>query len=334
MRALAFVTLVIAGCNGAASARYRHSTPPPLPAADAPLDPEAVIVTFAPFTWQSTAGTTENFRLMVSTMGGSDAPTGGQRVGDVRTSNHVLDAGDRAALYCVWGPGQNDDCVGDDVRGRVHVLAAVTALREDAARAGANEVRDVRCFVRSRRRGGALWCEGVAFAGAPAPPVHPQLEPALVARPSAAPSPWKVSATASAGRYGDRMVLGTTVDLGYRAVKVAFHMVSPPDQASAGIGIDLLYRRRVTGRVSALGGVTAMMLSPLARGGEADIAATRGAIGPVLGVGWEAKHASLFDGFGKPFAELRLGWLAARRTHDGDDMAGLGLELLVGLTTP
>jgi len=334
MRVLALATLAIAACNGSSSARYRHTTPPPLPDAAAPLEPAAVAVMFAPFTWQATAGTPANFRLMVSSVGGAGSRTGGARVGDVRTPDRSLDDDAHHALYCVWGPGQHDDCVGDDEGSRANVLAAVTVLREEAAGVGADQVRDVRCYVRARRRVHALWCEGTAFLGGDGPWPSAPLDAGIVARPAAAPSRWKVRATASAGRYGDRMVVGTTAALGYRSVETAFHMVSPPDQRSAGIGLDLLFRRQLQGGLSALGGITAMLLTPLSGGGEADPARTRGAIGPVLGLGWQAQELSLFDGFGQPFAELRLGWLAARRTRDGDDLAGLGLELLVGLATP
>lgn len=330
MKALALTALAAAACNSAGSARYRSSAPPRL--ADAATPAPEVRLTFAPFTWAGTAGDRSSFRVMVSTEGGDAASAGGARLGELRTVDRELDAIDRAALYCLWGPGQHDDCVGqdgDDVRSRDLVASTVRALRDEAARVGADQVRGVRCYVHDA----ALWCEGAAYDG----PLdfRPALgEPVLVAHPGAAPSRWKVNGTFTAGRYGARVVTGTTMGLSYRGVEAAFHMVSTPDWSAIGLGGDLLYRHAIKDQLSGLGGVTAMLLAPLSREPEATPGRSRGALGAVLGLRYVAKDFALFDGFGKPFAELRLGWLGAKYGGSDDGLAGLNVEALVGMTTP
>lgn len=326
--------IVMTAACGVPAPQYPSTLPPRLPSTGAQLAPEAVHVSFGRYTWQQMAGNLGDFPVGVSAPGGNPPLGTTSLMGMVRSATHPVDPALMSTLFCTWGPG---DCDSNSEAERAHALmtAAVGELREHAAAAGADAVRQVRCFARGRDDRGRLWCEGeaVALAG-DGPPLRPA-SGEIEAGAEPASSIWSLGASASAGVYGSSFVLGTTLHLRRGPLELAFHMVAPPDHGAAVLGFELLGRTRVGLGANVAYGAAGMLLSPLDRGGTADNAGTEAAVMPVLGVG-KLFDLTFFGGYAKPFLDLRGGWLLSSGdgVANGHELDGLSVELVIGLTTP
>ncbi len=193
---LAFFTALLTAC-GATYPKYSVAEPIDPARLGAPTPIESVRLIVAPVLRMERCGSRYLFRLTLRLpdlagnleMGRANDTAAGESRYDVRSANVYLTSDEKSALERAWWRpadwppprnffGYTSSCAryGEALEEREHedtqstthlVQHALDDLRRRAARAGAAEIDDVRCYVGARPplvfpRRSWLWCEGVA----------------------------------------------------------------------------------------------------------------------------------------------------------------------------
>jgi hypothetical protein len=320
LRIAALAVACVACANNPGAPRYRGTQPTALPAFAPPVPAEAVRVAMQPLPWWTVA---DHGTAYVLQLGDPEVSLEGHAIGAVRSSD--VDA-DHEAVRCAFQivpMGDPRPCAGPrevatDIA-RPAIDRALAELQAQAGSAGANGVRDVRCFA-SDRTSGHVWCEGTA------------IDTTRIAPPQQPGSRFLLVADASVGTFGSQAVVGSTLGVRYRPIELGFYIadlsrssVAPQQGGLIGLGGTVLGRFGLGGsRADAIAGVTA---ATVLRNGSTNPDVTALYYG-FAGLAYQSTWR--ISGHAQPFVQLRAG--AARSTAEKQTLPML--ELHLGLSTP
>jgi hypothetical protein len=328
MLRIAIVAALTACAHDPGVARYYERKPPALTPVAPPVARDEVRIAVKELPWWTTV---ENGREYILELGDPDTALLGTAIGPVRSSDVLLARDAHQAVRCAFqlvAMGDPRPCPGD--RDAATEIAqpfldrALADMRGKAGDAGADGVRDVRCYTSANPKDRAsdfLWCEGTAIAIV------------AVTTPEPPGTRLLVVADASVGALGDQPVVGTTVGLRYRPLEFGFYIadlsrytLAPTENGIIGLGGTLLGRFAIgRSRADVIAGATAAVLARNNSMNPDVDARYYGFAGIAYQTSWRLGN------YAQPFVQLRAG--AARSTAMDSKLRPM-LELHFGLTTP